>query len=503
MPNRNSNIYDLVTLSKNSISATDFLQLANSDSGRYSKVAMSTLFPSMATAGSTSEDLFVSVTNKNQLNFKGIKSADTGVLTVTTLSNNIILTALEAGIDLSLCNNVTSAFLTAVDFTSIVTGECPVTNGGTGLSSIVKGAILYADEADSIKATSALATNGQILIGNATTGIPSIASITAGTNIAVVAGAGTITLNANQTNAEANFDLRNGADSTTYNIDTNNGEGYISGNGADGGLTVDNSARAYIGANGTKVFSEILTLAGNLRFTGASTIKPTAVASSAAGAALTVESGVAVNGAAGHLNINGGEATGSGAAGSIILTSGKSASGTDGNIQLKTHTAGGTATAGLTIAGDTQNVTIDTGDLVMSTGNIYMRGSSNPNIIKYQGTPADAGDNTDAVTAAQILKGIVTVNPGADRSKAVDASANLISGLSLNTDQDSFDFVFINLGEDSENRDITLTAGTDVTLVGSMHISSPDTADASIASGSAQFRIRRTGSAAVTLYRIA
>ena len=36
-----------------------------------------------------------------------------------------------------------------------------------------------------------------------------------------------------------------------------------------------------------------------------------------------------------------------------------------------------------------------------------------------------------------------------------------------------------------------------------MHISSPDTADASIASGSAQFRIRRTGAAAVTLYRIA
>jgi len=497
------NIYDLVTLAKTSVDNNDFLEIANSASGLPKKISVTTLFPTMATAGSSSEDIFVSITNKNQLNFKGIKSGDTGLLTATTTSNNILLTVLEAGIDLSLCNNVTAGFMSSVDFTSTITGECAVTNGGTGLSAIAKGALLYADEANSLKATAALSANGQILIGNATTGVPSVANITGGTNMTVSNGSGTITLNANQTNAEANFDLRNAADDTTYNIDTHNGEGYISGTGADGGLTVDNSSRVYIGANSTKVFSEILTLAGNLRFTGASTIKPTAVGSSDTGAALTVEGGESVNGAAGNININAGEATGSGTAGSIVVTSGKSASGTDGNIQLKTHTVGGVATAGLTIDGGNQDVTVNTGDLIMSTGNIYMRGSSSPNIIKYQGTPADAGDNTDAVTAAQILTGIVTVNPGADRTKAVDTASNLISGLGLGADQDAFDFVFINLGEDSENRDITLTGGTHVTLVGNMHISSPDTADASIASGSAQFRIRRTGAAAVTLYRIA
>ena len=139
----------------------------------------------------------------------------------------------------------------------------------------------------------------------------------------------------------------------------------------------------------------------------------------------------------------------------------------------------------------------------MSTGNIYMRNSSNPDIIKYQGTPATTDAGTAVVTAANILTGIVTCDPGGDHAKATDTAANLISGLSLNADGDAFDFVFINLGEDSENRDITLSGGTNVAVVGNMHISSPDTADASIASGSAQFRIRRTATDGVTLYRIA
>ena len=360
--------------------------------------------------------------------------------------------------------------------------------------------MLYADLADSIAATSAMSTNGQILIGNATTGVPSLATLTAGTGMTITNGAGTITLASTITNAEANIDLRNAAGDTTYNIDAHNGDGWFSGDGSDEGVTVDNDGQVYIGAGGSKAFSEILTLAGNLRFTGAATIKNTAVSGSTSGVALAVESGESVNGAAGHLSLTAATATGSGTGGSVIVTSGKSASGTDGDIQLKTYT-GSTATAAVTVGAEGQDVTVNTGDVIMSTGNIYMRNSSNPDVIKYQGTPATTDDGTAVVSAANILTGIITCTPSADRSKATDTAANLISGLSLNADQDAFDFSLINLTTDGQDN-VTLTGGTDVTLVGNMVIHAQDAADDAVSIGVGRFRIRRTASDAVTMYRI-
>ena len=167
-------ITSLSTLSKTSVAATDFLLVANSSTKAAKKLQLQTLFPSVSTAGTSSETIYTSatLTNKNQIVFKGIKSGDTGLLTVATSSNNIELTVLEAGIDLSLCNNTTSGFLTGVDFSGTVTGECGVTNGGTGLSTISKGQLLYASADNVIAATTAMSTNGQLLIGNATNGYP-------------------------------------------------------------------------------------------------------------------------------------------------------------------------------------------------------------------------------------------------------------------------------------------------------------------------------------------
>ena len=151
----NRNITDLQTLSKTSVDSKHFLETSNSTTKTPNKLSIASLFPTFSTSGTSSEDLYVNVTNKNQLNFKGIKSGDADLLTVTTASNNIVLTALEAGIDLSLCNNATSGFVTGVDFTGLITGECGVPNGGTGLSTIAKGAMLYASATDTIAATSA------------------------------------------------------------------------------------------------------------------------------------------------------------------------------------------------------------------------------------------------------------------------------------------------------------------------------------------------------------
>ena len=130
-----------------------------------------------------------------------------------------------------------------------------------------------------------------------------------------------------------------------------------------------------------------------------------------------------------------------------------------------------------------------------------MRNSSYPDVIKYQGAPATTDDGTTVVSAANILTGIVECTPTADRSKATDTASNLISGLNLGSDGDSFDWSFINLTTDGADA-VTLTAGSGVTLVGRMVIMAQDAAEDAIAEGVARFRIRRTGSSAVTMYRI-
>ena len=128
-------ITSLTALAKTSVGANDFLLIANSSVPTNYKFLASDFFPTLSTLGTTSESLFVSITNKNVLNFKGIKSLS-NLLTVATASNNITLQVNPANIDLSTCNNTTSAFLSTVALASNVTGTLPVANGGTGATTL-------------------------------------------------------------------------------------------------------------------------------------------------------------------------------------------------------------------------------------------------------------------------------------------------------------------------------------------------------------------------------
>ena len=364
-------ITDLAGIAKTSIASTDFLLVTNSTTGSSRKLTVESMFPSVSTAGTGSQTLYNSatLTNKNQIAFKGLKSSDTDLLTVATTSNNLVLTVLEAGIDLSLCNNTTSGFMKGVDFTGTVTGSNTVTNGGTGLSSIAKGAMLYASATDTISATAVMSTNGQLLIGNATTGYPNVTTLTAGSGITITNGAGSITLAATITNAEANIDMRNAANNATYNVDLVGGTAFISGDGTAEGLTVDNAGKVFIGqSTPTAAFADTLNIKGGIRFTNtdAPTIKPTATTSSTAGQALTIESGSSAGAGAGNLNLIAGSASGNGQGGSVLITAGRDTAGTqDGIVKLSTYT-GGTATPGLTVEKEGQNVTINTGNLVIT-----------------------------------------------------------------------------------------------------------------------------------------
>ena len=364
------NFSSLPTLVKTDVSGSHYLLVEDKSSGFDSKISIETLFANLVTLGTSSEQLYASITNKNQLNFKGIKSGDASLLTVTTVQNNIVLTALEEGIDLNVCNNTNSGFLKSIDFSETIAGVNAVVNGGTGLSTIAKGAMLYANATNTIAATAAMSTNGQLLIGNATSGIPTLATLTAGTGITITNSPGAITLNATIANAAANINLHDGQD-TTYNIDTNNGAGWLSGDGTAEGITVDDTGKVFIGqVRPTAVFDETLNIKGGIRFTNdsAPTIKPSETISSNAGQSLTIEGGSSSSGVAGNLNLLAGTASGSAAGGNVILTAGRDTSGaSDGNIQLKTYT-GASAVTGLLLTSEGQNVIVGVGNLIIASG---------------------------------------------------------------------------------------------------------------------------------------
>ena len=63
-------ITDLVTLSKNSTDSNDYFLISNSVTKVAKKIGVETLYPSLATTGTGGEDIWISATNKNQLNFK-------------------------------------------------------------------------------------------------------------------------------------------------------------------------------------------------------------------------------------------------------------------------------------------------------------------------------------------------------------------------------------------------------------------------------------------------
>ena len=84
-------ITSLSNVTKSNIGVNDYLVVANKSTKKARKLSAQSLFPTLTTTGTSSESLYTSVTNRNQINLKGLKSADSKI-TVATTSNNLVLT---------------------------------------------------------------------------------------------------------------------------------------------------------------------------------------------------------------------------------------------------------------------------------------------------------------------------------------------------------------------------------------------------------------------------
>ena len=393
-------IIGLNALAKTATTSTQYVPVEDSNTSNTFKFLLQSLFPSMSTTGTGSQDLFISVTNSNQLNFKGLKSADTK-MTVTTASNNLVLTLIESAIDLANCDNSTSAFLTAIDFAQTVSGENSVLNGGTGLSTITAGSILYASATDTLAASSAMSTNGQLLIGNATNGYPSVARLTEGANMTITEGAGSITLASNITALAANLSA------ATYNINLNYaaGESWISGDASDEGIAVDAAGKVFMGqSTPTAFYSDSLNIKGGIAFDvgTAPTIAPVAATGGTTGVALTVAAAGAAA-AGGVATLAGGASSGSGAGGNAVIAGGTSASGTAGSVLVKTA--------------NTTAITIDPVQNTTLGGHMIITAATDGIIHTNSGTVTQ-GTNATTTVEHDSTSGIITLYGAALASQA-------------------------------------------------------------------------------------
>ena len=182
-------ISELDSTTKSS-AGTHNLVTANGGIANY-KLLVSELFPSLTTIGNDGQTL-LSLANQNVFSQKTIKSAN-NLLTIATVSNELVYTVNAANINLSQCNNTTSLFLTTVNLATNVTGVLPVANGGTGLNSFAQKSVLITTTVNTLSATS-MSTNGSLLIGGVNG--PAATTLTAGTNVTIANGNNSITINA-------------------------------------------------------------------------------------------------------------------------------------------------------------------------------------------------------------------------------------------------------------------------------------------------------------------
>lgn len=329
-----SKISALTTLP--SVTSNDFLVLARTTDSENYKYPLQNVLASLVNIGHTSPVYLIdAVSSTNAISQRGLKS-NSSILTLTIdisgSDKNILFDIDESAIDLSLCNNSTSGFLTSTDLTA-ATGVTPIANGGTGESSFANRSILvtqYSGDA-SLNATPMI-NSGEIVIGGASG--PTIGTITAGNNMTVTNGDGSIELSSTFTTATTDIDM-NG-----YNLDLHTG--WISVDGADGGISMG-SDQMYIGSAANEFYqgSTSLNVDYSIAFKGGTEqvllVQP---ADDAANFNIWAGSSTGAGNDGGDLVLRGGNGNGSGDGGNILVQSGQTTGGTAGSVKLQNTLTG-------------------------------------------------------------------------------------------------------------------------------------------------------------------
>lgn len=229
------------------------------------------------------------------------------------------------------------------------------------------------------------------------------------------------------------------------------------------------------------------------------------------GGAATVFGGAALstNGLGGNAIVQGGAGVGTGSGGAGGLAGGTAgATGAGGAVSITAAAGGATSGAGgaVTITAGAGTAGNGNGGIITITagaqhgtgtpGGIYVRSA----MFKKQ-SAAVAKTTSSTMTFVDFSGGIITINQGAGASSAqqLPTAADMDTGFAAFANDDSFDLSFINTSTvDAE--DASVTTNTGWTLVGNMDIQ----AHSSLAAqgSSAVIRLRKTGAAAWTAYRI-
>jgi len=176
-----ANIRKLTTRNLNELSLSNtFLYSLNTATNAESRIPLSSLVGGNALSTGSGISIYSGIVS-NKLNFRSILSSSS-ILTLTSTSNDLTLGITPGNLDLNICNNTNSLFLSTVDLTTNVsTTILPAANGGTGAATLTDGGILLGSGTSPITATAVLG-DGEILVGDGS-GDPVVLDVGSSTEI--------------------------------------------------------------------------------------------------------------------------------------------------------------------------------------------------------------------------------------------------------------------------------------------------------------------------------
>ena len=232
-------VEDFNLIANASILSDHMIYVVNENTDTDHKLQLNTIYPVINDQGSAGQPIHNGLTNITQLNLKKLQVASTssGAITIATHADgHLLLTLVEASLDLSNCDNSSSGFLSTVNLASNVGSTIlPVANGGTGASTLTDGGILLGSGTGAITAMAVLA-KGSLVVGD---GATDPQALTVGTNGYFLVADSTQSLGVkwNQTLGVANGGT--GANSLTSN-------GALIGNGTGAVTAVDMSTKGHL-----------------------------------------------------------------------------------------------------------------------------------------------------------------------------------------------------------------------------------------------------------------